>query len=409
QGSEHDITDRKRTEEALRESQARYLQAQKMESIGRLAGGVAHDFNNLLTVINGYSEIIEKDLPENSDLSTAASHIRRAGQRAADLTRQLLAFSRKQIVAPRPLDLNSVVTDCQSLAQRLLGEEIQVVAMLAPSLGLVMADSSQMHQVLVNLLVNARDAMPEGGRVLVETRNAEVPASAVESNPDATPGPAVVLEVTDFGVGMDEETRRNLFEPFFTTKPDGKGTGLGLATVYGIVRQSQGWIQVRSELGRGASFQIYLPRTDSTEPAERKADLPVDFHTARPQASRTVLIVEDQDDLRSFAVRVLESSGYRVLAASDGVAALNLAAACEGPIDAVLTDVVLPGMNGRRFAELLRAERPDVRILYTSGYTDDVIAHRGILDKDVAYLPKPYSPDALRASLRAVLDAVPSS
>jgi len=398
QGSEHDITDRKRAEEALRESQERYLQAQKMESIGRLAGGVAHDFNNLLTVINGYSDMIQKDLPAGHELGLAAGKICLAGQRAAELTKQLLAFSRRQIVAPLAINLNSVVTECRSMAERLLGEEIQVTVTLEPSLGMVMADPGQMHQVLMNLLVNARDAMPGGGCVFVRTKNVEVRGS---SNPDSTPGPAVLLEIVDFGVGMTEETRRNLFEPFFTTKGIGNGTGLGLATVYGIVRQSQGWIDVHSELGKGTSFHIYLPRTSD----ERQPESVAEPEAACSRGAETVLIVEDQSDLRCLAVQILESAGYRTLEAVDGPRALEIAQSFAGCIDVLVTDVVLPGMNGRQLAERLRAARPDVKVLYTSGYTYDVIAHRGVLDDDISYLPKPYSPNALRAKVRNVISA----
>ena len=398
QGTERDITDRKHAEEALRESQARYLQAQKLDGIGRLAGGVAHDFNNLLTVINGYSELVYKGLAPGDPLRARVDQVRRAGSRAADLTKQLLAFSRKQLIQPQPLDFNTVVTSSQPMFQRLLGEEIELIVKLQPSLGLVMADSGQMHQVLMNLLVNARDAMPDGGKVFVETANVDIGASYVAEHPEAVAGPAVLLEVTDCGMGMDDETKRHIFEPFFTTKGAGAGTGLGLATVYGIVKQTQGWIVLYSEIGKGTSFKIYLPRTSTGPPSHQNAET----NSARLGGSETVLVVEDQEEVRSYAVQVLEGYGYTVLAAADGPSALALVELYSGPIHILLTDVVLPGMNGRQLADRLTAQRPQLKVLYTSGYTREVIAHRGVLDADVAYLPKPYTPEALATKLREV-------
>ena len=399
QGTERDISDRKRAEEALRESQARYLQAQKLDSIGRLAGGVAHDFNNLLTVINGYSEIIYKGLLPQDPMRARVEQVRRAGARAADLTKQLLAFSRKQIIQPQPLDFNTVVIESQPMFQRLLGEEIQLVVKLERDLGQVMADSGQMHQVLMNLLVNARDAMPGGGEVFIETANVDIADGYAADHPEALAGPAVSLEVTDGGVGMDEETQKHIFEPFFTTKSDGAGTGLGLATVYGIVKQSHGWIMIYSETGSGTSFKIYLPRIRHEEPAAS----PVEHEPAQIGGPETVLVVEDQEEVRSYAVQVLETFGYRVLAAPDGPSAIATAGGHAGPIHVLLTDVVLPGMNGRQLADRLAGQRPGIKVLYTSGYTRDVIAHRGVLDADVAYLAKPYSPEALAAKLREVI------
>ena len=399
QGSERDVTDRKRAEDALRESHERYLQAQKLEGIGRLAGGVAHDFNNLLTVINGYSDIIYQKLGPEDPLRPRVDQVRRAGARAADLTQQLLAFSRKQVIQPRPLDLNAVVEESERMFRRLLGEDIHLITRLEPGLGLVMADEGQMHQVLMNLVVNARDAMPDGGKLFLETARVDIDGRYTEQHPEAAPGPAVLLTVTDSGQGIDAETQKHIFEPFFTTKGSGRGTGLGLATVYGIVKQSQGWILLYSEAGKGTSFKIYLPRIGGSEvdggPRESGA--------SALRGSEIVLLVEDQEEVRAFAVSVLESYGYEVLNAADGSQALALAASRPGRIDVLVTDVVLPGMNGRQLAERMREIRPDLKVLYTSGYTQDVIAHRGVLDRDVAYLPKPYSPEALAAKLRSVM------
>jgi two-component system, cell cycle sensor histidine kinase and response regulator CckA len=284
--------------------------------------------------------------------------------------------------------------------QRLLGEDIQMIVKLQPALGLVMAEAGQMHQVLMNLLVNARDAMPRGGKVFVETSNVAIGGDHVADHPDAVAGPTVLLEVTDGGMGIDDETKKNIFEPFFTTKEIGAGTGLGLATVYGIVKQSQGWIVLYSEVGKGTSFKIYLPRIAAGSLQQIVA---VETSRVAVGGKETVLIVEDQEEVRTFASRVLESYGYTVLAAPDGPKALALAADHSAVIDILLTDVVMPGMNGRQLAELLSAQRPTIKVLYTSGYTQDVIAHHGVLDADLDYLSKPYSPDALAASLREVL------
>ena len=399
QGSERDITDRKRAEEALRESQERYLQAQKLESIGRLAGGVAHDFNNLLTIINGYSDMVYDKLPAQDPLRPRIDQIRRAGERAAELTQQLLAFSRKQMIQPRPLDLNTLVADAERMFHRLLGEDIELITRLEPNLGLVMADAGQIHQVLMNLVVNARDAMPDGGKLFIETAEVEVDARYVVEHPEAVPGPAVLLSVTDTGVGIDPETRAHIFEPFFTTKAQSKGTGLGLATVYGVVKQSQGWIMLYSEVGKGASFKIYLPRLTGggAKPARSARE------ASQLRGSETVLVVEDQDEVRAFAVSVLESYGYNVLDARDGNQALALAKLYGSTIHVLLTDVVLPGINGRQLAERIAAARPEMKVLYTSGYTQDVIAHRGVLDRDVAYIAKPYTAEDLAEKLRAVI------
>jgi len=389
-----DITDHR----ALQEQ---YLQAQKMEGLGRLAGGVAHDFNNLLTVINGYSEIIFRKLKEDDPLRGSADQVRKAGARAADLTRQLLTFSRKQVSQPKPLDLNLIVDDSKGMWERLLGEAIHLVVRLNPTAGLVMADAGQVHQVLMNLVVNARDAMPHGGTLVIETSNFQVDAAYVAAKPEAAPGPHVLLAVSDTGVGMDEETTRRIFEPFFTTKPVGEGSGLGLATVFGIVKQSQGWIDVYSELGTGTTFKVYLPQLQSDESA---AEPPI---AIRESAAcwETILLVEDQEEVRSLAKSVLEERGYRVLSAASATAAMELAEGHAGPIHLLLTDVVLPGMSSSELAGRLIVLRPEIRVLFTSGYTHEAAALRTTVDRGTGFLPKPYLPDVMAAKVRDLLDS----
>jgi two-component system cell cycle sensor histidine kinase/response regulator CckA len=393
-----DITDHR----ALQEQ---YLQAQKMEGLGRLAGGVAHDFNNLLTVINGYSEIIFRKLKDDDPLRSSADQIRKAGARAADLTRQLLTFSRKQVSQPKPLDLNLVVSDSVAMWERLLGKEIELITRLSPTLGQVMADAGQIHQVLMNLVVNARDAMAKGGTLVIETSHFEVDSAYVAANPEAAKGPHVLLAVSDTGVGMDEETRRRIFEPFFTTKPMGEGSGLGLATVFGIVKQSHGWIDVYSEPGMGSVLKVYLPLIQSEESA---ADPPSPASGGAP-CSETILLVEDQEEVRSLAKNVLEDCGYRVLAAASASEALESAEAYSGAIHLLLTDVVLPGMSSRELAGRLIVLRPQIRVLFTSGYTHEAAALRTILDHGTAFLPKPYLPEAMAAKVRELLDGPPLS
>jgi signal transduction histidine kinase len=373
-------------EKALRESHERYLQAQKLESIGRLAGGVAHDFNNILTVINGYSDLVYQQLLHVDPLRPYVDEIRRAGAHAAELTQQLLAFSRKQVGRPRPLNLNSVVNEAEKMLRRLLGEDILLITRLEPALGLIMADPGHLHQIVLNLSVNARDAMPAGGTLVIKTANADFDAGSV------------MLSVTDTGTGMDEATRQNIFEPFFTTKGT-KGTGLGLATVYGIVQQSNGTISVSSEPGKGSTFRIYLPRVEGTdEPSTPEPAAPV-----RLRGQETILVVEDQAEVRGFAVAALERHGYTVLQAADGNAALAVAEQHSGKIDVLLTDVILPGINGRELAEQFHAIRPDTKIIYTSGYTHDLIADRGVLPQDLNYLPKPYTADQVSSKVRAAI------
>ena len=386
-------------EAKLRESQEHYLQAQKLESIGRLAGGVAHDFNNLLTVINGYSVLVLRKLAEADPLRLQVDEIRKAGERAAELTQQLLAFGRKQLTRPQPVDLNSMVRESENMFRRLLGEDIELSTRVSSGVGLVLVDRGQIHQILMNLVANARDAMPVGGHLAIETSPVEIDSRHAAAHPEATLGPAILLTVTDSGQGMDEQTRQHIFEPFFTTKGMAKGTGLGLATVYGVVQQSHGWIGVRSEPGKGSSFEIYLPRI--VDPAA--VDAPAPGSTFPRRGSETILVVEDQVEVRAFAVSALSTYGYQVLDAADGEQALALSGSHRGRIDVLLTDVVLPGMNGRELADRIKSARTEIAVLFTSGYTDDVIAHRGVLDRNVAYIPKPYTADELAEKVLEVL------
>ncbi len=390
-----DITERLHLERQLR-------QAQKLESVGRLAGGVAHDFNNLLTIINGYSSLLLKELQPEDPPYSYAQEISKAGNHAAGLTRQLLAFSRKQILEPRLLDVNTVVNEAGRMLQRLIGEDIELTTRLDPLVGQVMVDPDQINQVIMNLAVNARDAMPDGGKLEIATENVEVDESFLAAHPDALPGRYVVITVTDNGLGMDVKTLQSAFEPFFTTKERGKGTGLGLSTVYGIVRQSGGWIDVQSEVGKGSSFKIYLPHTEACQ----MPDMPPTPKEA-VCGGETVLVVEDQEAVRELTKTVLEAHGYCVLEATNGVEALAVVERHPDEIHLLLTDVILPGMNGMDLSRRLRALRPKLKVLFTSGYPAEVIARRGVVERDVAYLPKPVSPDALVAKVRDVLAEPP--
>jgi CheY-like chemotaxis protein/two-component sensor histidine kinase len=375
------------------------LQVQKMEAVGRLSGGIAHDFNNLLTVISGYSELLLAKLDAQDPVATGLAEIRRASDKAAALTQQLLAFSRKQFMQPRVVDLNSVVSDAERMLRRIIGENVELIAHLEPRLGTVRADPDQIGQVLVNLAVNARDAMPGGGKLILETANREFDEEHLRLHPEAPPGRYVMLAVSDTGVGMDEATKARIFEPFFTTKERGKGTGLGLSTVYGIVAQSGGHVWVYSEPGQGTTFRIYLPRLDQA-PEETVASAP----DGEARGSETVLLVEDQAEVRELAAGVLREYGYEVLEAASGEQAEQVAASAETPVDAVVTDVVLPGISGRVLAERLTARWPGLSVLYMSGYTDDVVVHHGVLDAGMAFLQKPFAPEVLARKLRELLD-----
>ena len=386
------------TQRALEEQLAR---AQRVEAIGRLAGGIAHDFNNLLTVISGSAELALEVLPDGAAGRDEIVQIREAGERAARLTSQLLAFSRRQIVKPVPWQLNTVVQEMTSMLRRLIGEHIELRMDLAADLGIVRADRGQLEQLLANLFVNARDAMPDGGRLSIETANVELDQAYAQAHLAVTPGPHVMIAVTDTGEGLSAEARSHLFEPFFTTKPKGRGTGLGLATVYGIVKQSGGNIWVYSEPGQGTTFKVYLPRvfeemreTVAAEPATR-----VDH----ARQGETVLLVEDEREVRRLAARILSERGYQVLAAEDGSEALRVARDHAGEIQLLLTDVVMPGLSGRALAERLKVNRPRLKTLYMSGFTDNAIVHHGVLDRDVAFLQKPFTPQSLAAAVRAAL------
>ncbi len=388
-----DVTERKRLEE-------QYRQAQKMEALGRLAGGVAHDFNNLLTVITGYADLLLERLPPGDPARGLLAEVQKAGERAGMLTRQMLAFSRRQVLEPKVLSLNTVVADTEKMLRRLIGEDVLLTTSLAPDLGPVSADPGQLEQVLMNLAVNARDAMPRGGRLTIETRNAVLDEAFCRARPDLRPGPYAVLAVTDTGTGMDEATKARLFEPFFTTKGPGEGTGLGLATVHGVVRQSGGHIEVRSELGAGTTFNVYLPQVRRTLPA----GMPLNGLAAMPRGTETVLLVEDEDAVRSLARHVLKACGYTVLEAKDGREAIRIAEGHPGAIDLLVSDVVMPHLGGRELAERIAALRPGSKVLFLSGYTDDAVVHHGVREAEFAFLQKPYTPAVLAQKVREVLD-----
>jgi PAS domain S-box-containing protein len=392
-----DITENRTLELQLR-------QAQKMEAIGRLAGGIAHDFNNLLMVISGYSEFLLERLGADQRLRGPAQEISNATQRATSLTRQLLAFSRKQMLTPKVLDLNEVVTENLKMLTRMIGEDIDLVMVPGPGLGAVRADPGQIDQVIMNLAVNARDAMPQGGKLTIETANITLNESFARTHSPLTPGEYVMLSISDTGVGMDNETQSRIFEPFFTTKGT-KGTGLGLSTVYGIVKQSGAYIFVDSQPHRGTAFRAYFPRVDANEDAisaQESLELP---RLGRGQ--ETILLVEDESNLRRLARQYLETQGYQILEAEDGAAALQIADGHQGPIDLLLTDVVMPGMNGRELAEQISAQRPETRVLYMSGYTENAIGHDGLLDAGVNLLQKPFSLPTLKERVRELLDSEP--
>jgi two-component system cell cycle sensor histidine kinase/response regulator CckA len=388
-----DITARKAIEQQLR-------QTQKMEAIGRLAGGIAHDFNNLLTAIVGYADLalnqVRRDDPLHQDLQS----IRKAGESAASLTRQLLAFSRKQMLQPQIVDLNGVVSRMNTLLRRLIGEQIQLDRRLVQPVARVSADPGQIEQVILNLALNARDAMPGGGTLSIETANVTLDAAYVAAHPGSSEGPHVMLAIGDTGVGMDRATQEHLFEPFYTTKELGKGTGLGLATVYGIIRQSGGSIVVDSERGRGTSIKVFLPKAEHGAETLDEPQAP----GAAMAGTETILLVEDQREVRSVVHQMLARHGYTVVSAADGAEALDAARRHGRPIDLLVTDVVMPGMGSRVLVERLLSHQPQTRVLYMSGYTDDAVVQQGVLERSVAFIQKPFAAPALLQKIREVLE-----
>ncbi len=401
QGIARDITERKRLEEALRESEEQLRQSQKLEAIGQLAGGVAHDFNNLLTAINGYSALALRRVGEDHPITPYLEEVTKAGERAANLTRQLLAFGRKQLLQPLAINLNDIVSDMIKLLKRLIGEDIQLATRLDSNLKQVTADPGQLEQVLVNLVVNARDAMPRGGTVTIETANTTLDGAYASKHVGVQAGEYVMLAVSDTGQGMDHETQTRIFEPFFTTKEKGKGTGLGLSTVYGIIRQSGGNVWVYSEVSKGTTFKVYLPQAET----EVLPQTPITPLLTAGRGWETVLLVEDEDMVRNLATELLEDSGYVVLQATGGEEAINLCRDHSEPIDLLITDVVMPKVSGKEVADTLRTIHPETKILYMSGYTDEAIVHHGIVDSGIAFIQKPFSEQALAQKVRDVLDA----
>ena len=398
--------ERKHAERALRESetererlQDQLRQAQKMEAVGRLAGGVAHDFNNLLTAILGYGELMKRRLERGSPLQRNVDEILKAGDKASALVAQLLAFSRKQVLQPKVINLNTVTLDIEKMLRRVIGEDIRLVTVLEERLGQVRADPGQVEQVILNLAVNARDAMPRGGSLVIETANVELPESYARDHVGVRAGPHVLLGVTDTGTGMDRETLDHIFEPFFTTKGPGQGTGLGLATVYGIVAQSGGHVFAYSEPGRGTSFKVYFPRVD--QPAEA---LPGEEAEGPTGGAETILVVEDEDAVRALACEILEDRGYEVLEAARGDVALGLLEERRGRVDLVLTDVVMPGVDGPELAAAVSRSYPEVRVLYMSGYAGEAMRHRGVLPAGAPLIQKPFSAQILASRVREALD-----
>jgi two-component system, cell cycle sensor histidine kinase and response regulator CckA len=388
-----EITERKRLEEQL-------LQSQKMEAVGQLAGGVAHDFNNILTAIVGYTDLLAADFSPNDRRLEDLEEIRKSARRAAALTRQLLAFSRKQVLEPRVIDLNDIVQNLDKMLRSLISENIDLKTHFAKDLQATRADPTQVEQVIMNLAINARDAMPEGGTLTIETSNATLDAEYAARHVSVLPGPYVMLAVTDTGCGMDEDTKARIFEPFFTTKPAGRGTGLGLSTVYGIVKQHGGNIWLYSEPGKGTTFKVYMPAVGgAAEAAVAAAPAAI-----QGKGHETILVAEDDEPLLRLAHRALATLGYTVLQADRAATAIDIARRHKGPIDLLLTDVVMPDMNGRKLAETLRAARPGLRVLFMSGYPDGAITHNGMLEKGVAYVAKPFTTEAIARKVREMLD-----
>jgi PAS domain S-box-containing protein len=386
-----DISQRKSLEEQLQH-------AQKMEAVGRLAGGVAHDFNNMLTVISGYNRMLLDELSPKDPLREYVEEALTAADRAADLTNQLLTFSRRQITQPRVVNVNTVIRNSEKMLRRLIGEDIELAFRLSDEAGNIKVDPGHLEQAVVNLAVNSRDAMPLGGRLTVETANVHLDENYARSHVGVKPGEFVMIAVSDNGTGMDAGTRQRIFEPFFTTKEKGKGTGLGLATVYGIVKQAGGDIWVYSEVGQGTTFKLYFPRVAEQSAEETTAHTP-----AAAATQETVLVVEDEQAVRDLTVKMLEKLGYRILTAASGAEAIEISRTHAGPIALLLTDVVMPNMSGRQLADALRPQRPDMKVLFLSGYTEDTIVNHGVLDPTVQFLPKPFSREVLGRKMREVL------
>jgi PAS domain S-box-containing protein len=404
-GMASDLRERKRAEDVVTRLREQLQHAQRVEAIGRLAGGIAHDFNNALSVVLTYATLVLQDLPEGEPARADILEIQRAGQRAARLTQQLLAFSRQQVLQPKVLDLNETLSGMRDMLQRLLGEDVELSLLAATDLGRVNVDPGQVEQIIMNLAVNARDAMPHGGKLTIETSNVELDAEYAAAHLGATPGRYVMLAVCDTGSGMDADTRSRIFEPFFTTKELGKGTGLGLSTVLGIVQQSGGSISVYSEVGVGTTFKVYLPRTDR-DVEVTPSQLPP---TADGGGGETILLVEDEQQVREVASLILRRGGYKVLLAENGEQGLAVAEEHGRGIDLLITDVVMPRMNGRQLVERLTPRWPDLKVLFMSGYTDDAIVHHGVLEEGVNFLQKPITPDALLKRVHEVLDRAPLS
>jgi two-component system cell cycle sensor histidine kinase/response regulator CckA len=397
---QREIGERRQAEIALRNSEEQLRQSQKMEAVGRLAGGIAHDFNNLLSIILSYSTMLGADLESDDPVREDLEEIQRAGERAATLTRQLLAFSRQQVLAPKIVDLNVVIAAMHKMLGRVIGEDVDFRSVTPPGLGNVKVDPGQIEQVIMNLVVNARDAMPKGGKLTVETANVSLDEPYAAEHAGVRPGPHVMLAVSDTGVGMDRATQARIFEPFFTTKETGKGTGLGLSTVFGIVKQSGGHIWVYSEVGRGTTFKIYLPQAEGEATVAGKSGSAMSL-----RGSETILLVEDEEQLRKLARGILKKNGYHVLDAKDAADALAVRDRFSGRIDLLLTDVVMPGMSGRELAERFVVAHPQIRVLFMSGYTADTVVHHGVLDAGIAYLQKPLTPETLTRKVRQVLDS----
>jgi len=400
---EIEINQHKLAEEERKKLEAQLRQAHKMEAIGTLAGGVAHDFNNILTIIIGNANLALKNVDKDDPLREDLGEIKIAAERAASLTRQLLAFSRKQIITPRVLDLNELLTDIEKMLSRLVGEDVELSTIPDPALWQVQVDPGQMEQVIMNMVINARDAMPMGGKLTIETANIDMPENYFYNHGinKKQPGPYVMLAVSDTGSGMDEKIKEHIFDPFFTTKEQGKGTGLGLSTVYGIVKQNNGFVWVYSEPEQGTTFKVYLPKVEGDADSEEKQRTPV----VELDGSETVLIVEDDDSLRKLARNALQRHGYRVLDAENGEDALRVSQEHEGPIDLLITDVVMPRMGGKEAADRLLPFYPHMKVIYMSGYTDNAIVHHGVLAPGLNFLEKPFSPEGLAHKVREVIES----